>query len=265
MLVQPMRQVFLAFLLAGLAFANPQTASYPYRASVALDVPLGVGAGLLAIGGQLLLRGMEPTDPNFSKNDLLPWDRPFAGTYSPPFAIASDVLAVGAIAPLLLGGKDNWGVNLLMLYEVLAIQSGLNLAVRSLRLWPRPFMLGSGGGADRQDNTASGSFYSGHTSAAFSVAVLAGMVFDGAHPGSKYSSAVWGASLSVAALMGVLRVAAGKHYPSDVLVGAGMGALVGWLVPLLHKNSMQQNSAQETTRSGKVLAAPHYLGFSFSF
>jgi membrane-associated phospholipid phosphatase len=40
---------------------------------------------------------------------------------------------------------------------------------------------------------------------------------------------------AVAAGVGVLRVVAGKHYPTDVLAGAAAGALIGWAVPALHR------------------------------
>jgi membrane-associated phospholipid phosphatase len=33
----------------------------------------------------------------------------------------------------------------------------------------------------------------------------------------------------------VLRVAAGKHFPTDVLGGAALGAGIGWLVPTIHR------------------------------
>ena len=42
---------------------------------------------------------------------------------------------------------------------------------------------------------------------------------------------VWGGCLTAAATTGYLRFAAGRHYPTDILVGAAMGAFVGYLVP----------------------------------
>jgi membrane-associated phospholipid phosphatase len=125
-------------------------------------------------------------------------------------------------------------------------------------------MLGPHGGEARNDNTASGSFYSGHTSAAFTVAVFTGMVYDAAHPGSSYSTAVWAGALGAATLMGVLRVAAGKHYPSDVVVGAVMGSLVGWLVPTLHKTNAE-SPGQATSGQARMLAVPRGIGIGFSF
>ena len=41
--------------------------------------------------------------------------------------------------------------------------------------------------------------------------------------------------MTAAATTGYLRYAAGRHYPTDILVGAAMGAFVGYLVPSLHE------------------------------
>ena len=42
----------------------------------------------------------------------------------------------------------------------------------------------------------------------------------------RYTIVAWALSIAVA------QVYVGRHYPSDVLAGAGLGALVGWLVAL---------------------------------
>ena len=41
--------------------------------------------------------------------------------------------------------------------------------------------------------------------------------------------------MSVAALTAYARVAAGRHFPSDVIVGAVVGAAIGHLVPRSHR------------------------------
>ncbi|HJQ66286.1 MAG TPA: phosphatase PAP2 family protein, partial [Gemmatimonadales bacterium] len=39
---------------------------------------------------------------------------------------------------------------------------------------------------------------------------------------------------SGAGIVGTLRVAGGRHFPTDVLTGAALGAAVGWLTARLH-------------------------------
>jgi len=78
------------------------------------------------------------------------------------------------------------------------------------------------------------SFPSGHTALGFSLATAAGTV--ATLRGYRHAPYVWGAGMAVAAFTGYLRLAADKHYASDVLVGALVGSLVGWAVPyLLHR------------------------------
>ena len=75
------------------------------------------------------------------------------------------------------------------------------------------------------------SFFSGHTSFAFATAISAGIV---AHErGYAAEPYIWAGGLTLAALTGYLRIAADKHYFSDVLVGAAVGTGAGLLVPQL--------------------------------
>jgi membrane-associated phospholipid phosphatase len=75
------------------------------------------------------------------------------------------------------------------------------------------------------------SFWSGHTSLTFSLAVSAGVVTT--RRGYRLAPAVWATGLTLAAMTGYLRIAADKHYATDVLTGAAMGSLVGWAWPTL--------------------------------
>lgn len=73
------------------------------------------------------------------------------------------------------------------------------------------------------------SFFSGHSSGAFSlVFALARVNHDRHDPATKW---VWAAGVPLATATGYLRIAADKHYATDVLVGAAAGAALGWSVP----------------------------------
>jgi membrane-associated phospholipid phosphatase len=73
------------------------------------------------------------------------------------------------------------------------------------------------------------SFYSGHTSYAFSLAVAAGTIASL----RQYRGAgwVWVSGLIVASATGYFRIAADKHYLSDVLLAGAGASLVGFTVP----------------------------------
>jgi membrane-associated phospholipid phosphatase len=79
------------------------------------------------------------------------------------------------------------------------------------------------------------SFYSSHTSFSFAVATASGTVASM----RKYRSAplVWAAGLVSAAAVGYLRIAADRHYFTDVLTGAAAGSAVGFAVPYLFHRS----------------------------
>lgn len=75
---------------------------------------------------------------------------------------------------------------------------------------------------------------SGHTATAFISAVFIAQA---------HSLQGWklGLIFSLAALVGISRIAVGAHWPSDILVGAGMGILIGSL--FTHKKLSFQNRA----------------------
>lgn len=93
----------------------------------------------------------------------------------------------------------------------------------------RPFVHHATGRAHESDDDLS--FFSGHTSIAFALAASAGIVAHQRHYGAE--PLIWAGGMLLAAATGYLRVAADKHYLTDVLVGAGVGTAVGLVVPQL--------------------------------
>ena len=70
---------------------------------------------------------------------------------------------------------------------------------------------------------------------------------------------VWIATESIATTIGVVRVASGSHFPSDVLVGAAAGVGFGLLVPWLHERP------EQTTVQVHPLLSPDAAGLVGSF
>lgn len=99
------------------------------------------------------------------------------------------------------------------------------------------------------------SFTSGHTGLAFSFAVstasLASLRDD---EGKEW---VWATGLTFAAASGYLRIAADRHYLTDVLVGAAIGAAAGWVVPRLFDRHPEE-AAEPVVRG----PAPPVVAFS---
>jgi membrane-associated phospholipid phosphatase len=211
------------------------------------DAALAAGGAGLQVWAHLRFQGMEPVDPGApDADDLNPLDRWAAGRYHEPSARISDLLIIPLIgAPLAVSA---WGahreeldwhsvlVESVILAEALALSSSLNLLVRSLRIHPRPLAYPDSDApeSEKRKGEASGSFYSGHANAAFLAAVHLAYVHSLRHPDSDDAVWLWAGGLGAATTVAGLRVAAGKHFPSDILAGAAMGAFFGWLFPRLH-------------------------------
>ncbi|WP_169791626.1 phosphatase PAP2 family protein [Sandaracinus amylolyticus] len=111
------------------------------------------------------------------------------------------------------------------------------------------------------------SFFSLHTGVAFtSAAFSCAMHLERNLYDDPMADAVaCGSALTAAALVGTLRVVADAHYLSDVLVGAVLGGLIGYLVPLavVPKRSrvaheIEQEAIAEEEALGLEVPAPTY-------
>jgi membrane-associated phospholipid phosphatase len=87
---------------------------------------------------------------------------------------------------------------------------------------------------DRMESDARKSFFSGHASMTACNTFFAAKIWSDMHPNSKLKPWVWTAAAAVPAYAALQRVQAGKHYPSDVIVGLAVGAAMGYLIPQIH-------------------------------
>jgi membrane-associated phospholipid phosphatase len=100
------------------------------------------------------------------------------------------------------------------------------------------------------------SFYSGHTTLAFTVATASGTV--ASLRGYRLAPVVWSTGLTLATTVGYLRIAADKHYFSDVVTAAIIGSIVGVGVPLVfHSPEHAATAAPGTTTQPLALPAVH--------
>jgi membrane-associated phospholipid phosphatase len=95
------------------------------------------------------------------------------------------------------------------------------------------------------------SFFSGHTTVSFASTVFLSSVYSRYYPDSNAKPYIWTGSLLLASTVGYLRVAAGSHFLSDVLVGAIIGSAIGYFIPKIHETDetspeqlMPDNSAR---------------------
>ena len=248
------RHRLVALALAGCLAGGKAVAVEPIAHDLRIDIPVAAAAGLGWIGSELAKPALAPAtcrwcDADSSGKDALNgfdaagrslrWSNPrLADTLSSLDAfvlLPVALLGLDALAARRDHALDGWPVDALILVETVAAQAALNQLVKFAVGRERPFVHVLPDGEKRltpapSDNNLS--FYSGHSSLAFSLAVGAGTI---AHL-RRYRSepVIWAVGLPLAAGAAYLRMAADKHYATDVIVGSIAGAALGFAVPWLH-------------------------------
>jgi membrane-associated phospholipid phosphatase len=125
-------------------------------------------------------------------------------------------------------------VDFLIIGEAVAVSTLLNQTAKIILARERPFVHHMP--AEERARTAlpsdnNVSFYSGHTAMSFTLAAAAGTV--ATLRGYRLMPLVWSTLMPLAAATGYLRIAADKHYFTDVLTGMVIGTAVGVVLPLV--------------------------------
>jgi membrane-associated phospholipid phosphatase len=94
----------------------------------------------------------------------------------------------------------------------------------------------------RTGHIAKNSFYAGHVQVVATPTFFVAKVFADYHPDSKIKWVFYGIASVATGTMAYMRVRAGMHFPSDVLLGAATGALAGILVPQYHKTKSKKEN-----------------------
>ena len=165
----------------------------------------------------------------------LRWNHPaFADTASNIVAFGGlAVPAVVLVAHLATPGVPPSGIDKpLLVLEATLLAMDVNQTVKYLvgRERPDARSLRLSDPAYARDPDGNLSFFSGHTTAAAALATSSVHVLSN---GRASLFSYLGAGAGAAALAGDLRIAADKHYFTDVVSGALFGATTGWLVPEL--------------------------------
>lgn len=180
-------------------------------------------------------RWYEPPGVDVAVRTALVWPDPG------PAALTSDVLV--AAVPLGLGlwvfleanaagGARTVAEDLLVITEAMAVAGALTSITRYTTVRIRPFAYYGEGTGIPEDRL---SFWSGHTTTAFSAAAAAGYVAQV----RGYASWPWiyAVGFTAAGAVSYFRVAGDKHWMTDVVVGAVVGTGIGFLVPWLHRSN----------------------------
>ena len=197
------------------------------------------------------------------------FDRAATGRWSPGAAKASDIMVYTTMAaPISLALTDQGSLEAgtigVMYLETMLLQGAMTFLAKNSFERTRPYVYNDNPEIPltlKMEKTSRRSFYSGHTSSAFASMVFLASVFERLYPDSSARGWVWGGCMAAAATTGYLRYAAGRHYPTDILAGAAMGAFVGYIVPSLHELEADGPGAPGSGKSGRTMTLGITMGF----
>lgn len=176
-----------------------------------------------------------------AKAEIPVFDRWSAGFYNEGADRVSDIPFYASFGmPLFFLADKHTRANApqigLLYLETMAITGALFSQVNGRVNRKRPSVYSQEAGPGiRMDDKSQNSFYGGHIAATAAATFFTAKVFNDYFPNSPAKPYVWGAAAAVPAVVGYLRLRAGKHFLSDNLLGYAIGAGVGILVPHLHK------------------------------
>lgn len=233
-----LRQAGAALFLAAFLLPSVRVAALAPAAEVA-----GVVTGALGIGATEYFKPeLVPAEPRWanppaidaSVRNTVKWSNTKLA------ATLSDVMLYGIMpgAAFLspLGTNHDYGRSALTIGEAAVITGVITQVAKFSVARGRPYAHYSN---DYSSPDSKLSFFSGHTSYSFAMSLSSAMLLAESYP--QQAGLIYAVALSMAALPGYLRIAADKHYLTDVLVGAIVGAGIAYGVT---QTQLSANSVQ---------------------
>lgn len=241
----------IALLFPGVARAEP----HELRSDVRVDAAIALGLASAAVTLTATEGGFAPSRCRWCDEDGAGKDTRNAADRGARAALVrqnagiaarvSDIYGLALLPASMVGmtilaavderALDGTPVDLLIVTEAVGLAVTTTQITKFIALRQRPYVHelpraerdGPGAAGDRYF-----SFFSGHSAFTFALATSAGMV--ASLRGYRAAPFVWGVGLTLAASTAYLRIAADKHYLTDVLTGILVGSASGLAVPLLH-------------------------------
>ena len=230
-----------------------------YRLDLAWDIPIIVVGAAGSLVPELFTDSLiHPHCP--CPTSEVPWFDRWAIGYASDTAdtLSTVTSTLALIAPLALDladvGPSTPFLEDTVVYgqALLVTESLTNLAKYTVQR-PIPRVYSPGTPAYVSSPSDYRSFFSGHTSSTFAALTAMSMTWTLRHGGTWWPWVVTGV---VGTSVALERVFAGRHFPSDVVVGAAAGTLVGLAVPWLHSRARLGPGAVEVepVADGAMLA-----------
>jgi hypothetical protein len=241
-----------------LALASPAVADDEIPGH-SVDRPRDGAIQGLAIGVSLGAMLIPIRDRDLWNRQLFEMDESVKDKFSRRASTISDGLlglSLAAPAIYLTGSSiDDADGDRLMIYgQSVAINAALASITKRLVQRPRPYMYSADPAVARyakeKGDDGMQSFYSGHSALSFGAATTGAYLLGASdeHRGARI--AAWTSGLAVASATATLRVRAGKHFYSDVIIGSLIGITVGYAVPALHADDGAYTPSGEEIAAG---------------
>lgn len=258
------RIALIAFLVSLGAFAparaHAEDSGPAYRLSLEVDLPVLL-LGVSSASSYFLMgeTAPPPCAPRCDPTRVNAFDRPFAGRYSTRWQTVGDVATAATLVlvplTILAGERAGDGLrDILVVAEAALVTSAVQVPLSYAVARPRPRLYGDSAPLSERDDANGGrSFFSGHVANC----VAATIATHGALRRLRRPKLAWTAlvvGMGGSALVGVARVGAGSHFPSDVLVGALVGTGIGIAVPALHTAQLQVAPLASSNGAGLTIA-----------
>lgn len=221
---------------------------------VADGLLLGAGAGSAVTGFVLTKRSSLPEwyERTYNKKDISALDKIWYNKYSNTLDNTGTVVCALDLLVLPIGGFTAEAVmkNLptrelatigVMYAESWLLAYGIRNIIKTNVKRIRPYMYTEKvDESELESHDFEFSFPSGHTTDAFLGAGFLSYVFSTYYPQSGFKWPVIATSYAIAVGTGVLRIASGNHFLTDVLAGAALGTALGFGVPFIHQKLAQK-------------------------
>lgn len=236
--------VFVLLLIPSIARADDEKTP-AYELSWGVDAPALILTTSLAAGFVVRNETVRQTCvPNCDRANVNWFDRWTAGRYDKHWDVFSNIfegVAIG-LGPVVLvadQGLKAGLVDALVVLEAVGGATATQVLASYAVVRPRPSDYGTEVPLEkRMEPSNTRSFFSGHVSSSVSSTVAGSVTyFRLGRPKMAYLLLGIGGASSV--MVGVSRMMAGAHFPSDCLIGAGVGAAFGILLPAAHAVPMK--------------------------
>jgi undecaprenyl-diphosphatase len=191
---------------------------------------------------------IKPTAPQ-SSSVLLSFDRLAVTQHIDPNAGLYSTIGLGAaigyavLDPFLSAQRDGWdafAVDAVLYAETISITETLTDITKIAVRRPRPidYINCAAKNSNCTDTDLQLSFFSGHSSTVGAIGATA--TYLAFQRGGSRSVRAWTTlftSFTLTTFVSIERVRAGEHFPTDVIAGSFAGAMVGVLVPHLHRHA----------------------------